>query len=96
MIEAIKKLRPDYCIRCNTERSLECYDSRNTSINYSILIDKYYSDQSILDRIENMDISHIRCRNCGSTYSIDWRSRLPIPLRSNIDVNIFVNKQLKK
>lgn len=95
MIEPITWIRQDYCTHCNTDRVLECYDTGRVSINYSMLIDRLETTpELVMEKINKLDLMYIKCRNCGHVYMIDWRREFPTPLRTDIDVNVFVTRQL--
>lgn len=90
-------VRYDYCNQCNTDRSIECYDSYGKPVNYSLLVDQYLKEKDI-DRVLNgyRTFIYFRCKKCGALYRLDWRTRFPVPLRSEFVVENFIEKLSSK
>lgn len=83
MIKIFSKIRPDKCMECNTERSIEIFDIFNKPINFSYLIDLTESKNiDINEKFNNRQLSYMQCRRCGKVYCIDWRNDIPTPIRA--------------
>ena len=69
--------REDYCIHCNTERSLMLYDYFGNKINFPNLLDR--GDSSVFNPDTNSrQYMFMKCDHCGKEFFIDW-SQGPIP-----------------
>lgn len=93
------KYRPDYCVLCDSQRSIECYDIYGKPINYVILVDKYNRNKELaLDILHNKNLSCMKCKRCHNEFRIDWSSpdRFPKPLYSDkFKLNLFINRYSK-
>lgn len=95
--KVIEIQRPDYCIQCNTKKSIECYSIYNKPIHYSNLLDRLNRNESIDSILDNAQLSHMICRKCGKTYDISWSidNHIPIPLTTDIFYNYFMDNYKK-
>ena len=77
-------IRPDKCMECNTERSIELFDIFDRPVNYSYLLDLIESKNINIDeKFNNRQLSYMRCKRCGKVYCIDWRTKnYPVPVRA--------------
>lgn len=92
MKDLFKPLRGDYCHKCGSHRTIECYNVFNKPINYSILLDKIeQGDMSVIGKLDNAEISYMICRKCKEQFFIDWRMRYPMPVRDFILIDIFLD-----
>lgn len=92
MIKIMTSIRGDHCGRCGNKRSIEIYDKFNRAANYSLLLDNV-DDTNIVERFNNRELTHMKCKRCGFVYCIDWREGIPMPLRefSHIDNFLYDN-----
>ena len=91
-------IRPDKCMECNTERSIEIFDVFDKPINYSYLLDLLESKNiDVNERLNNRQLSYMQCRRCGKIYCIDWRNRnYPVPVRAFWYLDIFLDKNYNR
>lgn len=91
LINPITFLREDYCIVCNSNRSIECYDVFNRPINFSRIID-IYNNKKIFNEQNIKDIYSMKCKKCNTSFTIDWFGNRAIPRPSTINhINEFMN-----
>lgn len=84
MKKIFSKIRPDKCMECGTNRSIEIYDIFDKPINYSYLVDLHETKNiNIMERLNNRTLSYMKCKRCGKIYCIDWREPdYPVPVRT--------------
>lgn len=92
----IERLRGDYCHKCDTERSIECYDKYDRPINYNLLIDKHLNNPNFLEKLGNKQLGYFMCRKCKTIYCIDWRGGFPQPVRDFYYINEFLYNNYSK
>lgn len=87
------EIREDLCANCNSNRSIECYDSFGNSINYTLLVDKYkINKEEAISKINKRSLSYMKCKICNTIYIIDWRDKFPKPLRNEYCISEFLKK----
>lgn len=99
MIKIMHKIRPDKCMECNTDRSIELFDMYDRQVNYSYLIDQYEKGIILdsMERFDNRQLSYMMCKKCGKVYCIDWRDiHLPVPVRTFWYLENFLDKNYNK
>lgn len=93
------KIRDDYCMKCNSDRSIELYDVNDKPINYSNLVDrmKYNMREDIIIKYLNKyELSHFKCKKCNIKYKIDWTDGyIPHVLRTNRKQTLFMMNNFK-
>lgn len=90
MINLITKIRPDFCLSCNTARNIELYDYKNNPVRYTALLDSNNTKNLI-----NRKLSHFQCKKCKKVYMIDWSDKTcPKPAYGN-GIKDFLRKFFK-
>ena len=93
-MEAIIKVRADYCSNCNKPRSVECYDKFDKPINLTYELDQLERGKEI--NLDNRVLSYMKCSRCGFIYCIDFRNPNIIkPLRSFSIIQSFLDTNYK-
>ncbi len=91
MKQLFKPIRGDYCTKCNTQRSIECYNKFDKPINYTYFLDQLEKGRTeILGNLDKIEITSMCCKKCNEVYFIDWRQGYPLPIRDFIIVDIFL------
>lgn len=92
---AIKIERPDTCFKCESKRSIECYDIYNNPLNYSLLLDKLETRPDKTDEtlsiLNKRELVIMRCKKCNKQYVIKWNNGIPEPLRNFCFIEEFLD-----
>jgi hypothetical protein len=83
MKNLITKYELTHCKKCK-ENTVDLYDVFNRKVNYPFLL-KNFTPEVIMDRLDNVSLSHMYCSNCKTTFLIDWRYGLPIPYMDEME-----------
>lgn len=90
MNNMIKVYRPDYCIECNTPRSIEIYNFFNSPIGYSKVIDDI--EKGLQISFDKVPLYYAKCKNCRRKFTIFWENDVPIPYGNNHHaINTFMS-----
>lgn len=94
MINPIIPVKAKLCTNCGKE-TLNLYDSRLKTVPYDTYV--MYKEQGIDVDLENRDLSHFKCSNCGAIYPVDRRGKFPYPVADyDIRIQAFEEKDHKK
>lgn len=69
---------PDMCPKCKN-RTIEIFDYFNNPMGYSKLLDLWNKGKPITEIIDKRSIYKMRCRSCGTNYSIRYYGEIPLP-----------------
>lgn len=87
-MKPFKFLRPDTCPICNTERSLELYNSNGNPMNYSVMLDRH---EDLEKKV--IDLSYIKCKKCHHQFFPRWENNKIIfplePMNENDFMSYF-------
>lgn len=90
MIKPVRFYRPDMCIKCKSERSLDCYDKYSRPIGFSRIIDLKQKGKNVT--INSKELHYMKCKKCNKIYQLDWKDgrEIPYPLINNIKIDNFL------
>lgn len=82
MKQLLVQVRGDHCTKCKSPRSIECYTKFDKPINYTYFLDQLEKGKTnVLENLDKIEITTMRCKKCNEQYFIDWRKSYPLPVR---------------
>lgn len=90
MQDVIEFVRQDNCFECGGKGSIDLYDEKGKSYNYTTVINNKQHDNMILEFINSNTLNKFKCRKCGKEFTIGWEGNFPIPLLDNLKIKNFV------
>lgn len=91
MERAIEIIPLDTCHVCMTPNSIEMYNNYNSPCNYSSKLRNGTDEFTSLKAYAKF----MKCKKCGSIFSIDWSKGIPQPQYFNTFYNVFINTFLE-
>ena len=90
---------PNFCLKCKN-RSIEIFNYFNYPMGYDKIANAFMSGYPVGTLLDKSAIYKMRCRKCGTNYSIRWEGEYPVPdlYKSHRDNREFLQmfKALKK
>lgn len=84
--------REDHCPMCSSDRSIEIFTITNKPMYFSLILDRYEKDKSVVNRLDTVMLSHMECSRCKEKFKIQWMGNgIPKPLTHDLSLKIFMD-----
>lgn len=84
--------REDHCPLCGNDRSIEVFTITNRPMYFSLILDRYEKDKSVINRLDTVMLSYMECLRCKEKFKIQWTPNgVPKPLAHNLSLKIFMD-----